>query len=142
MQRRGAPGRREFETRIRVRGYELDGFGHVNHAVYFNYFEVARYDAMLAGGLPLEELTARGWGVHLVHAEADFKREAFLGQEIMVTTKVVAARSSSMTIEHVAMDPDRPETVFAKGRVEAVWIGPDKRPMRIPPEVRKALGFD
>ena len=53
---------RTFEDTIRVRSYELDALGHVNHAVYLNYLEQARYDAMEAGGFPHTEVFAKGWG--------------------------------------------------------------------------------
>jgi len=33
-----------FEFKLSVRGYELDSFGHVNNAVYLNYFEQARWE--------------------------------------------------------------------------------------------------
>lgn len=141
MPRAESDGERRFESRFRVRSYELDGFGHLNHAVYFNYFEQARFEALAAGGLDLEKMSAGGWGVHLVHAEADFSREALLGTEMVVTTRVSGARSSSMTVEHVAHEPGRPGMVFARGEVVAVWVGPDRRPMRIPEEVRRALGI-
>lgn len=145
---------RAFESRFRVRSYELDGFGHLNHAVYLNYFEQARFDALAAGGFSLERLAERGWAVHVVRVEVDFRREALLGQEMLIRTRVTEARSSSMTIEQVAIDPalsdrlveegrvvaGRPDAVFAEGRIVAVWIGPDRVPMRIPAEVRKALG--
>ena len=132
---------RVFETRLRVRSYELDSFGHLNHAVYFNYFEHARFGALEEGGFPLEVLGRQGWGIHLVHAEADYRREALLGQEMVVTTHVVDARSSSMTIAHVAHGSGDAEQVFAEGRVVVVWVGADRRPMRIPDEVRNALGL-
>jgi YbgC/YbaW family acyl-CoA thioester hydrolase len=131
-----------FETSVRVRSYELDGFGHLNHAVYFNYFEHARFSALEVGGFPLGLLRDKGWGIHLAHAEADYRREAFLGQEIVVTTRVVEARSSSMTLEHTARAPDNPAVVFAEGKVVVVWVGADRRPMRIPDEVREALGLE
>jgi YbgC/YbaW family acyl-CoA thioester hydrolase len=132
---------RVFETRLRVRSYELDSFGHLNHAVYFNYFEHGRFGALEEGGFPLEVLARQGWGIHLVHAEADYRREAFLGQEMVVTTQVVEARSSSMTIAHVAHGSGDVGQVFAEGRVVVVWVGADRRPMRIPDGVRDALGL-
>jgi YbgC/YbaW family acyl-CoA thioester hydrolase len=33
-----------FEFKFSVRGYELDSYGHVNNAVYLNYFEQARWE--------------------------------------------------------------------------------------------------
>ena len=149
-------GERTFESRFRVRSYELDSFGHLNHAVYLNYFEQARFDALTAGGFGLEKLAERGWAVHVVRVEVDFRREALLGQEMLVRTRVSEARSSSMTLEQVAVDPTqkdrvvgegralaaRPDAVFAEAKIVVVWIGPDRAPIRIPPEVRTALGVE
>ncbi len=133
--------RPEFETRVRARSYELDSFGHVNHAVYLNYFEFARFQALAAGGFPLDELGRRGEGVHVVRVEVDYRKEATLDQELSIRTRAASARSSSMVIEQVAADPDDPDSVFAEARVVAVWIGQDRRPMRIPDDVRLALGL-
>ena len=33
-----------FVYKFNARGYELDSYGHVNHAVYLNYFEQARWE--------------------------------------------------------------------------------------------------
>ena len=129
-----------FAARFRVRSYELDAFGHVNHAVYFNYFEAARFQALAEAGLDLGRARDRGWAIHLVHAEADFRREASLGDEMDVLTWVADTKRSSMSMAHVAHDPADPSRVFATGRVVAVWVGSDGRPMRIPDEVRRALG--
>jgi YbgC/YbaW family acyl-CoA thioester hydrolase len=137
---RPRPEPRAFESRFRVRSYELDSFGHLNHAVYLNYFEQARFDALAEGGFPLSQLAARGWGVHVVRVEVDYRREALLGQQMLVRTHLAEARSSSMTLAQVALDPARPDHVFAESRVVAVWIGPDRGPMRIPSAVREALG--
>jgi acyl-CoA thioester hydrolase len=35
---------KKFKYEFEVRGYELDSFGHVNNAVYLNYFEQARWE--------------------------------------------------------------------------------------------------
>jgi YbgC/YbaW family acyl-CoA thioester hydrolase len=150
---KSAGGNIVFESRFRVRSYELDGFGHLNHAVYLNYFEQARFDALAAGGFSLARMSEKGWQVYVVRAEVDFKREARLGQEMLVRTRVAEARTTSMTLEHVAVDPSffvessadrpdpRPESVFAEGRVVVVWIGANRAPMRIPPDVRDAFGI-
>lgn len=139
MPQEPARATRVFESRLRVRSYELDAFGHVNHAVFFNYLEQARFDALEAGGFPAAELARRGWSVVVVHAEADFRREALQGDELRVLTRVARARRTSMRIEQsVVREPDG-EPV-AEGAVVAVWLGPDGRPMAVPAEVLEALG--
>jgi YbgC/YbaW family acyl-CoA thioester hydrolase len=130
-----------FEVRVRVRSYELDSFGHLNHAVYLNYFEYARFQALEEGGFPLDVLESRGEGVHVVRVEVDYRREARLGTEFLIRTRVEDARNSSMTLRQMVVDPLDPEVVFAEARVVAVWIGPDGKPVRIPDDARRAVGL-
>ena len=130
------------ESRFVVRSYELDGFGHLNHAVYLNWFEQARFEALERGGFTLADMGRRGWGVHVVRVEVDFRREAFLGDELVVRTAVAEARNSSMTLVQAAAPPGEEAMPSAEARVVAVWVGPDRRPIRIPPEVRRALGIE
>ena len=131
---------RVSESRFRVRGYELDGFAHLNHAVFLNYFEQARFDLFEAGGFPPPEIQARGWGVYVVKIEVEFLKEARFGDELVVRTWVAEVGRSSMVFEQEASPLGQPDVVSARARVRAVWIGEDRRPARIPPEVRAALG--
>ena len=133
---------RTAESRFVVRSYELDGFGHLNHAVYLNYFEQARFEALERGGFTLAEMARRSWSVHVVRVEVDFRREAFMGDELVVRTTVAEARNSSMTLVQAAAPAGEEERPSAEARVVAVWVGPDGRPMRIPAEVRRALGIE
>ena len=129
----------EHVTRVEVRSYEIDGFGHLNHAVFLNHFEFARFQALESAGFPWSALVARGLAIHVVRVEVDYTREARFGQALAVRTVAEELRNSSMTLEQTTFDPDAPERVFARARVTAVWIGPDGRPVRIPDDVRAAL---
>ena len=131
---------RVFESRFRVRSYELDGFAHLNHAVFLNWFEQARFDVFEAGGFPAPEIQGRGWGVYVVKIEVEFLKEARFGDELVIRSWVEDVGRSSMTFHQVASPAPQPDVVSAEARVRAVWIGPDRRPARIPAEVRTALG--
>jgi YbgC/YbaW family acyl-CoA thioester hydrolase len=140
---RGTGGGREgglvVEWSTRVRSYELDSFGHVNHAVHLNWFEQARFETIEAAGFAPATLAEKGWGIHVVRVEVDYRREARLGEEMLITTTVERVRNSSMALTQVAhCQPGR--EVVAEARVVLVWIGPDRAPMRIPDEVRRRLG--
>lgn len=87
-----------FVAPFRVRSYELDGLGHLNHAVFLNYLEQARFDALAAGGFPIEAMEKRGWGVHVVRIEIDYRRECRLGDHLIARTFVENFRNTSMTI--------------------------------------------
>lgn len=128
------------DTDLESRSYELDGFGHLNHAVFLNHFEFARFQALAAAGFPAEVLLAGGVGIHVVRIEVDYVKEVVLGQRIRIRTWAESARHSSLELRQLSFDPADPETVFARARVVVVWIGSDRRPARIPEEVRRALG--
>lgn len=147
---------RTFESRFRVRSYELDSFGHVNHAVPLHYFEEARWRALEEGGFPASELEARGEAVYVVRIEIDYRGEARMGERLLARTRVESFGRSSMTIhQELVRDGREPvrdgvpdgagggagaEDLVAEARVVAIWIGPDGRPTRVPDMVREALG--
>ena len=133
---------KEFICDVTVRSYELDALGHVNHAVYLNYLELARYDALETGGLSPPVLAREGWAIHVVRIEVDYLRPSFQGQALRIRTHVEAFRRSSMVIAqtiHRRDDGPAPDAAL-RARVTTVWIGTKGRPMRIPGVARRALG--
>ncbi len=129
---------------IDARAYELDSFGHVNHAVYINYFEQARFTALAACGFTYDELARRGWAIHVVRIEVDYLSEVLLGNRLRIRTWTEGFRRTSMVfLQEARREPEGGEgdsTVVARARVVAVWIGGKGRPMRLPNEVRE--GFE
>ena len=53
-------------TTIDVRTAELDSFGHVNHAVYLNYLEHSRFQALKEAGFSWVVLDERNWAIFVV----------------------------------------------------------------------------
>ena len=135
---------KSFETRIACRPYELDSFGHINHAVYLNYFEQARWEALAIGGFSYDALRARGWEVHVVRIEVDYRSEVRLGDELRIKTWVDRhRRSASIILQEAwreATDEGSEPTLVAEARVVAVWIGEERRPIKVPEEIKEALG--
>lgn len=125
-----------------VRSYELDSFGHANHSVFLNYLEFGRFGALEAVGFPYQAIRARGWGIYVVRLEIDYLREARLGERLQVLTWAEGYRRTSMVLGQEVRLADDPSATLARARVTAVWVGTDRRPMRVPAEVRSALGGD
>lgn len=135
-------GRPVSHSVVEVRSYELDSFGHANHAVYLNWLEFGRFEALRAAGFPYAQIRARGWGIYVVRLEIDYLREARLGERLRVSTWAEGYRRTSMVLaQRVALD-GHPSVEVARARITAVWIGTDGRPMRVPQAVRAALGGD
>ena len=130
------------ETRIGVRTSELDSFGHVNHAVYLNYFEHARFEALKRAGFPWDVLGERRWAIFVVRIEVDYLAEAGREDELLISTWADSFRRTSMVLAQEMVRDDGSNTPVARARVTAVWIGPDRRPMRVPEDVRHGLSTE
>jgi YbgC/YbaW family acyl-CoA thioester hydrolase len=127
------------ETRIVVRSPEIDSFGHVNHAVFLHYLEHARYEALQAAGFSWSTLSERDWQIYVVRIEVDYVSQARRGEELVVRTWADEFRRTTMVLGQEIVRGDDPAVTVARARVTAVWIGPDRRPMRVPEEVRSGL---
>ncbi|EID53500.1 putative thioesterase [Saccharomonospora xinjiangensis XJ-54] len=76
-----------FRTRIKVRHYELDSLGHVNHAVYHQYGEVARLELFeKAGGID-SGLAELGMAPVLLESHIVYRRELRSGDEVDVSCR-------------------------------------------------------
>jgi len=74
-----------YTCNFQVRGYELDSFGHVNNAVYLNYYEQARWLIMKELGL-LEYFKNSGGFLVVIRADLKFIKELHLLEEFTVYT--------------------------------------------------------
>jgi YbgC/YbaW family acyl-CoA thioester hydrolase len=128
------------ETPIVVRSGEIDSFGHVNHAVFLHYLEHARFEALEAAGFSWPVLAERQWRIFVVRIEVDYIAEAHRGDRLVVRTWAEGFRRTMMTLAQEIVREGQPSCVLTRARVTAVWIGPDRRPMRVPEEVRLGLG--
>ena len=126
-------------TRLTVRTSELDSFGHVNHAVYLSYLEHARFQALKEAGFDWAVLDDQGWAIFVVRIEIDYVAEAKREDELLVRTWAESFRRTSMTLRQEVVLDSNPSTLIARANVTAVWIGPDRKPIRVPDEVRERL---
>ena len=127
------------ETVIDVRSPELDSFGHVNHAVFLTYLEHARFKAMQQAGFSWEVLDERGWTIFVVRCEVDFLSEARRGDRLIVRTWMDSFRRTSMKFAQEIVRSDDPGVTVTRSLVTAVWMGANRRPMRVPEAVRAGL---
>jgi acyl-CoA thioester hydrolase len=77
---------------IDVRFSEIDPYGHVNHAVYLTYFEVARTEALVHCGLPIQGLAQHGFHMVVTELSVRFRGPAGPGDRLTVETTVSALR--------------------------------------------------
>jgi len=82
-------------TTIDVRFAELDPYGHVNHAVYVTYFEVARTEALISCGVPLQAIAEAGYQLVVTKLDVRFRSAATAGDRLSVETSMFELRRAS-----------------------------------------------
>ena len=123
-------------TTIDVRFYELDPYGHVNHSVYIQYFEVARVEWLSAIGYPLEELQADGIQIVVTELETRFHGSAGSGDRLTVRSELEDLRRASMSFRQQIR---RGEDLLVEQRITAAITNLAGRPTRVPAELAAAL---
>jgi thioesterase-3 len=85
---------------IKIRGYHLDLFGHVNNARYLEFLEEARW-AAFEKTVDLEELARKGYAFTVVNININYRRPAFMNEVVVIETEVAQWRRRSAVIHQV-----------------------------------------
>jgi acyl-CoA thioester hydrolase len=121
-----------FSTSIRVRWSDCDAFGHVNNASYLSYFEEARIDYWKA---VVPDVPFRGMAI--VHAQVDFRGQAFPGDVLTIRAAVTELRRTSFWAAYEVL---RGDTVMATGRSAQVFFDYEAQtPAAIPDAFRERV---
>jgi len=88
---------------IKVRGYHLDMYGHVNNARYLEFLEEARW-SLLEDNIDLDEWVAGGRGFVVMNIDITYRRPARFGDLLQIRSAVtrLARRKGIITQEVVA----------------------------------------
>jgi acyl-CoA thioester hydrolase len=95
-----------FRIPLIVRSYELDALGHVNHAVYHQYAEVARMSGFAAAGCDWDGLGGQRAAPVLLSTTVNFRRELRGGEHIEVTCAVKFGTGKTFDIESMIHKAD------------------------------------
>ena len=117
------------KSNITVRGYELDSYGHVNNAVYLQYYEQARWEMMKDLGF-LDKLKDTGLSVVVVESLVRYMREACIFDELVVESTF--EEKSPYLIFHQKIIDKKSNLPSSRARIKTVFIGQDKLPHDIP----------
>lgn len=125
-----------MQSTIDVRFYELDAYGHVNHAVYLNYFEVARIELLEQIGFGLRHLRELGFHLLVVDIRVRYHAPAQEGDRLTVTSTLTRLGRASATW---TQQLTRNDEVIATAEVRSAITDRDGRPARPPDAFGRAL---
>ena len=106
----------------------------VYHANYLRFFERGRSDFLRDAGVSHQSLLARETpaAFTLTNIEVDYKRAAKVDDLLTIRTRSLGVKGVRMHFQQTCL---RGEDVIAEGRITAVMIHTDGRPMRPIPEI-------
>lgn len=85
-------------TPIKVRGYHLDLYQHVNNARYLEFLEEARWH-FLESQVGIDKLMNSGHGMAVVNININFRRGAFMNEQLEVKTWLESLGNKSALIK-------------------------------------------
>ncbi len=127
-----------FLAKHKVRSYECDSYGHVNNAVYLNYLEYARMEALMENGFTLDKMKKAGYLAVVRRIEVDYLYPLFMGDEIQIKTYISEFRNSSGTFTQQIIR-EKNNKLAAEARVTWVFTDLKGKPIPIPHEIKEAF---
>ena len=123
---------------IRVYYEDTDFTGMVYHANYLRFFERGRSDFLRDAGVSHQNLLSRDVpaAFTLTNVEVDYKRAAKVDDLLTIRTRSMGVKGVRMFFHQTCL---RGDEVIAEGRITAVMIHTDGRPMRPIPDVVEQL---
>ena len=97
-------------TKIRVRGYHCDYYGHVNNARYLEMLEEARWQ-YTETGMDLSYWEDRGLGFVVAAVNINFKRPASPGMDLEILTQTTKLEGRSGIIHQEIINSGNGKTV-------------------------------
>ncbi|RKZ14609.1 thioesterase [bacterium] len=126
---------------IRVRGYHLDLYGHVNNARYLEFLEEARW-SLLEDGRGLEWWHDQGLGFVVASITINYRRPAGMGVDLDIGSSMKRIGGRSAIIRQVVVNLATGEVV-ADADVTFVIVSRETgRPVALAGELRTTLGGD
>lgn len=95
-----------MQTQIKVRGYHLDVYQHVNNARYLEFLEEARWEG-LESSAGFQWMSANHIAFVVVNININYRRPAVLGDLLTVTSKVEQLNGKSGVLSQVVtLEPE------------------------------------
>ncbi|QRN41376.1 MAG: YbgC/FadM family acyl-CoA thioesterase [Neisseriaceae bacterium] len=92
-----------FKTVIKVRGFHLDLYRHVNNARYLEFLEEARWDMIDSTDI-LSDLHCKHLGFVIVNININYRSPAVFGDELEIQSKIKKFSERKGVIEQIIIN--------------------------------------
>jgi len=125
-------------TEIKVRGYHLDVYQHVNNARYLEFLEEARWSFF--EGYPLTQTVhEQKLAFVLVNININYRRPAFLNELLQIHTKISKIGNKSCTVQQLILESESKQVVADAEITFCVLNQETHKAVSIEGEVRQVL---
>ena len=121
---------------IKVRFYELDLYGHLNHAVYIQFFETGRIELLDEAGMALHEINKNDLRFVVSKISTSFLKPVKAGAILMIQTEILEIRRAS-SIWHQKIFENN--NLISEQTVRAAITNSEGRPVRFPQKLIDSL---
>ncbi len=122
--------------KVKVRFYELDPYGHLNHSAYIQLFETGRIEMLEQAGMALHEIEKNNFRFVVSQIETAFLKPVEAGSFLTVETEILEMRRASSLWWQQILDENE---VVATQRVRTAITNRDGKPIRAPQQILEAL---
>lgn len=127
-------------TTIKIRGYHLDMYGHVNNARYLELLEEARWRHY--EDLDYETFKQNGWGFVIVNININYRHPATVGDVIRIETQLKNVGSRSIVVHQEIFLGDTDTKVVDADVTFVILSLKTGKPVTIEGELREMLVGD
>ena len=121
---------------VKVRFYELDPYGHLNHSAYIQLFETGRIEMLEDLGISLNEVEKNNFRFVVSQIETAFLKPVEAGSFLTIETEIIEMRrASSLWWQQIVNKTD----VVATQRARVAITNRDGKPVRAPQQIIEAL---
>jgi len=127
-------------TQIRTRYGEVDQMGYVYHANYVSYCHEARTELLRKYGVNDRVLEENNIMIPVIKFNIDYKNAAHYDDLLTIKTTLTEIKGPKMSFDFVITDEDG-KIVCKAFSVVAFVTSDTRKPLRVPPLVKDALGL-
>ena len=121
---------------VKVRFYELDPYGHLNHSSYIQLFETGRIEMLEEAGVALHEIEKNDFRFVVSQIETSFIKPVEAGARLTILTEVLEIRrASSLWWQQIFYESD----VVATQRARIAITNSSGKPIRAPRQIIEAI---
>lgn len=126
------------DMELEVMEPDTDLNGHMNHVQYIYYLEQARHTWYKGMGMPVKKLIEEDRiGTVVVHLETDFKKEARLGDKLIIHTTLAHVGTKSFTLQQEIINEQK-ETIAEASIISVMFDLSARKAIPVCQEIRDA----